>query len=338
MKPVLSNAGVLFSMVVLAACNDIGSPSDDAVSAASRFPDSITVGMGLPPAATRPDVSRPFDTNGSDDLSGLTAHARSEIIGSGPIYLRVTATLVNPGTRSINIAHGLCEPGITASRGSGAPVPVYPANTGCPAALRVQSVPSADSVQFIRTYAVNELYHDDLTPGHYSMRAVLRLSSYTTAGRTVGERVFDVPAGDLDLPEDTRLASSQTIDGLTYVARTLFTTGPADGPVIRALVLVTNTSNIRRYGNYYGACPVSLLVYRSQADRDALPPKPSVLWLTGGCNDNQTKTFALDPGQSWVFSTDIPRESLTGRQPPGHFWFVAQLGPVNLVAGDAEVR
>jgi hypothetical protein len=356
MNSVLSNVGrcvLVGSLALMVGCSEkawVGtSPPIDTLSLGfeSVFPDSVTRSMGLPPFVQIPSSGGVlFDPHAPGDFSGLTAHASSTITDVAPRMLRTTMWLLNHGPQATSVLYGECDndaqlqvSGRVAWQWGKAKDPRDPSTYGriCSAVGYLQTILPGDSARFDNAIPMYEVLGDTLRDGVYDVRVSQKVAPYPFTGMA-GERVFDAPAGQLSIVRvPDRLPLERTVDSMTYVATTRRVKDDAGNDVLRALVLVTNHASTIRYGTYYSSCPINLEAYRSRAERDSVPNVPSAAFLRPPC-DNYAHSFALAPGQSWVFGNDFPVTTLNGTAGTGQYWFTASFGNLRLSANHADTR
>ena len=282
----------------------------------------------------------------SADLSAVRFEAFAEIVDVGPRMLRVVATMRNTGARPVQFSHGTCNPLVRLYRNaerSGSPVwrSEYRRPSGnnvayaCADVLYRSVLLPGDSVAFPVLTPMHEITADSLAAGRYYVNAALSLIDETGSAPD-WQTTRTLPAGAVDVTRGPdRLPNSRTIDGLTFTATTRLVRGIGGSDTIRTLVLVTNSTTVRRTSTASRDCPVVVYAYRAAALRDSVPMQEPAPYPNGGCSINH-HPFALDPGQSWVFGRDVPVSQVSGGQ---HLWFTAwlPLPHVVIAAGDVEV-
>jgi hypothetical protein len=262
------------------------------------------------------------------DLSAVHFAASSEIVGGGPRRLKTVVVAKNTGTRTVRLNFGACNLNVSlykTSNPAGVPAWRYDRrNINCPAVATSVMLRPGDSFPFELSVPMYEIVAGGLSAGLYFVSAELSLSG----SHVLWAGVVEVTGA----PE--RLPSSGNVDGLTFTATTRLVQGAGGADTIRTLVRVTNTTNTRKLASVPRDCPIIVYAYTSSAARDAVPIQDPISYAgTKGCSINP-RTFALDPGQSWVFGVDAPASAVAAGQ---HLWFTAWMAgtpSVMLAAGD----
>jgi hypothetical protein len=305
-----------------------------------RTTDGRTFEFSQSSALLTRDRTRPTQA-----LSAVRFVAYSQIVDNGPRKLSTVVIARNTGTRAVQLSYGACNLNVRLYRNAnrtGSPVwrselrkpPGSKNGYACILPLYVAVLQPGDSLPFGAQVPMYEVVADSLPAGRYYVSA--ELSLVDEVGRANGPRMLS--AGVVDITrEPDRLPSSRDVDGLTFTATTRLVRGAAGVDTIRTLVLVTNTTNARRVASVSRDCPVIVYAYTSAALRDSVPLQTPISYPSRPTCYAYQHTYALDPGQSWVFGLDFPASAAPGSR---HLWFTAWMSGtpyVILAAGDVEI-
>ncbi|MBA2244306.1 MAG: hypothetical protein H0W11_05085 [Gemmatimonadetes bacterium] len=245
----------------------------------------------------------------------------------GPVLLRPTVMLRNPGTQPVAVQLDGCTVRLRVFRdvpGSAPPVWDWERRRGiqCMQDPYPVTLAPGQAREIQDAFDAHVVLGDSLPPGHY----YFTISFQRSAG------AIELPAGDATLDFG--------VQGLSYRAETQVTgTAPRQ---LRTEVTVTNTSS-QRVRLEYGHCALSIRAYRTP-ERSGRPAwderllgRPCPAYLAGS---------TLRPGESVSpsqFRSSIPvREILGDSLPEGGYYFSASLAlnwqMATMPAGEGELR